>query len=75
MTVNGKLYIETMRTILGPGGKVRARIRECGSREELLSPGGTLLGYYDSNSNMTYEPGGKFIGYGNQLFLLIEDWF
>ena len=62
-----------MRTILGYGGRVKARIRECGSRLELLSSGGRVIGYYDSNTDQTYYTGGKFYAYGNALMELLED--
>ena len=62
-----------MRTILGPGGKLRGYVRESGDRKELLSAGGRVLGYYDETNNMTYETGGRFVGYGDQLIDLLED--
>lgn len=62
-----------MKSILGPGGKLRGYIRESGDKTELLAPGGRVLGYYIKRDNMTIEPGGKFVGYGNQLMLLMEE--
>ena len=62
-----------MRPILGPGGKVRGYIRECGDRKELLAPGGRLLGYYFFSTNQTLKPGGSLHSYGDCLMELIED--
>jgi hypothetical protein len=61
-----------MRAILGSGGKVRGYIVETATGQQLLAPGGALLGYYDRNSNLTYFPGGNLVGYGNQLMMLLE---
>jgi hypothetical protein len=62
-----------MRTILGPGGKVRALVRECGDRTELLTPGGRLLGYYMADKDQTLLPGGSLYSYGYCLMELIEE--
>ena len=62
-----------MRTIYGPGGKVRAVVRECGDRKELLTPGGMLLGYYLADKDQTLRPGGGLYSYGDCLMELIED--
>jgi len=62
-----------MRTLLGPGGKIRGYIRESGDRKELLAPGGRLLGYYLESSDQTLLPGGRLYGYGEQLMDLLED--
>jgi hypothetical protein len=62
-----------MQTIIGPGGKLRGYIRECGDRIELLAPGGRVLGYYLASSDQTIRPGGQLVGYGNQLMTLLED--
>lgn len=62
-----------MNNIIGPGGKLRGYIREIGDRKELLSSGGTVLGYYDQIKNQTYYPGGQLVGYGDQLSMLLED--
>lgn len=61
-----------METILAPGGKVKGYIREIGNRKELLAPGGQVLGYYDEDKDQTYRPGGSLVGYGDQLFLLLN---
>jgi hypothetical protein len=62
-----------METILGPGGKLRGYLKETGFGQTLLGKGGLVLGYYNEESNSTTTPGGRFIGYGNQLMTLLED--
>lgn len=62
-----------MKSIIGPGGKLRGYIRESGDRTELLAPGGRILGYYLASSDQTILPGGRLVGYGNQLMTLLED--
>jgi len=62
-----------MDTILGPGGKLRGYLKETGSGQTLLGAGGKVLGYYNEETNSTTNGGNKFIGYGNQLMLLLED--
>ncbi len=62
-----------MKPILAPGGEVRGYIREIGSRKELLTAGGRVLGYYDCEKDQTYRPGAVFFGYGDQLLALLED--
>ena len=59
-------------TILGPGGRVKALLREDAAYIKILTPGGTVLGQYDKSNDITTTAGGKFIGYGNQLFTLID---
>jgi hypothetical protein len=62
-----------METILGPGGKLRGYLKETNTGQTLLGAGGRVLGYYNESTNSTTTPGGQFIGYGNQLFVLLED--
>jgi len=62
-----------MRPILSKGGKVRGYIRENSDKQELLAPGGSLLGYYDEQKNQTLLPGGRLHGYGNLLTDLLPD--
>ncbi len=62
-----------VKPILGPGAKVRGYLRESGDRIELLSPGGRLLGIYLVMHDHTIRPGGQFVGYGNQLLVLLEE--
>lgn len=61
-----------MTPILGTGGKVKGYIVETSTGQTLLAPGGRVLGYYNANTDQTLTPGGAFIGYGNQLFLLLN---
>ena len=62
-----------MNPILGSGGKVRGYLRETSTGATLLAPGGRVLGYYNESTNSTTDAGGSFIGYGNQLLVLLED--
>ena len=62
-----------MKHVLGKGGKVRAIVRECGDRKELLTPGGRFLGYYHKDKDQTLYPGGSLYSYGDCLMELIED--
>jgi hypothetical protein len=62
-----------MRTILGPGAKMRGYIVETSTGKQLLSSGGRLLGTYNENEDKTYLPGGRFYGTGDQLMDLLED--
>jgi len=62
-----------MNAILGGGGTVRGYLRETSTGVTLLAPGGRVLGYYNENTNITTNAGGSFIGYGNQLLILLED--
>lgn len=59
--------------IYGPGGKLRGYLKETKTGATLLAPGGRVLGYYNKNTNTTTDGGNMFIGYGNQLLLLLED--
>ena len=62
-----------MKTILGPGGRLRGYIQEIGDRRILLAPGGRVLGYYIRSTDITILPGGALVGYGDQLMDLLED--
>jgi hypothetical protein len=62
-----------MRTILGPGAKCRGYVKETANGKELLSSGGTLLGYYNEDTDQTLEPGGNLYSYGDCLIELLED--
>jgi len=62
-----------MTPILAPGGKVRGYIMETSTGQTLLAPGGRVLGFYNENTNQTLTPSGALIGYGNQLYLLLEN--
>ena len=62
-----------MRTILGPGAKLRGYIKETSEGKQLLSAGGRLLGTYNENIDQTLLPGGSLYGYGDQLMDLLED--
>ncbi len=62
-----------MRTILGHGGIVRGYIRETANGQTLYAPGGRVLGYYNETANQTTDAGGRLIGYGNLLLILLED--
>lgn len=62
-----------MRTILGPGAKCRGYIKETANGKELLSAGGSLLGYYDEAKDQTLLPGGRLYSYGDCLMELLED--
>ncbi|MHB9008115.1 MAG: hypothetical protein ACYDC1_14405 [Limisphaerales bacterium] len=61
-----------MKPIIGLGGKLRGYIRHIGNRNELLAPGGRLLGYYDEEQDQTILPGGRLYGYGDQLMNFLE---
>lgn len=62
-----------MNPILGQGGKVRGYLKETSNGQTLLAPGGRVLGYFNENTDTTTDAGNSFIGYGNQLILLLED--
>jgi hypothetical protein len=62
-----------MKRILGPGAKCRGYEQDSGSEIVLLSPGGRVLGKYLKVHDMTITAGGKLVGYGNQLYSLLED--
>lgn len=62
-----------MNPITSPGGTVRGYLKEAGDRTELIAPGGRLLGFYDHVKNQTIATGGKVIGSGNQLMILLEN--
>lgn len=62
-----------MKLVTGPGAKPRAYEQDNGSEIVLLAPGGRVLGKYLKESDMTVTAGGQLVGYGNQLYTLIED--
>lgn len=62
-----------MKPIQGPGGKLKGYIKETAEGQDLLAPGGRLLGKYIESKDVTLLPGGVFYGYGNQLMLLLCD--
>ena len=62
-----------MEYIRNVGGRIIARVNECGDRTELRDAGGRMLGKYLRSTDTTYDEGGRPIGRGNQLLLLVED--
>jgi len=44
-----------------------------GDRKELHSRAGRFLGYYSESQDKTYRASGAFVGYGDQLMLLLEN--
>lgn len=46
--------------------------RHTDGRVELREPDGSLLGSYDERRNETRDPGGRFIGRGDQLSRLLR---
>jgi hypothetical protein len=62
-----------MKMILGPGGRLRAYEHDMGSEIVLLSGGGRVLAKYLKNADITITAGGELIGYGNQLYSVLED--
>ena len=61
-----------MKTILGPGGKVRGYILETSTGKTLLGKGSRVLGYYNENTDQTLRPGGSLYSYGDCLVELLE---
>ena len=62
-----------MKPILREGGKVVAYVRDTSNGQELITPGGRLLGTYNEQQDKTFKPGNFFFGTGNQLMCLLED--
>ena len=62
-----------MKTILGPGAKCRGYEQDNGSEIVLLSADGRVLGKYLKQADMTVTAGGQLVGYGNQLYSLLDD--
>jgi hypothetical protein len=62
-----------MNAIKGQGGKVLGYIKDTSTGQTLLATGGRVLGYFNESANSTTDGGGRFIGYGNQLMILLED--
>lgn len=63
-----------MKPIIGPGGKLRGYLRECGDRKELLSPGGQVRAIYLVDKDQTIRPGGGgLVAYGDVLMTLLDD--
>ena len=54
-----------MQIIKNSLGYPIARIRKTGNREEIYNIQGAYLGYYDINSNKTYDSLGRLVGTGN----------
>ena len=52
-------------------GSLRAVIVHSGSRTEIYSPQGQLLGVYNPQTDETYDAYGYFVGRGNLLTTLI----
>lgn len=51
---------------------MRGYLKELPNRIELYAPGARLLGIYLVVPDITIRPGGQFVGYGNQLLILLE---
>jgi len=62
-----------MKPILGPGAKCLGYFLEDASSIKLLTAGGVVLGIYHKNTDITTTTGNFFVGYGNQLYSLLED--
>ena len=62
-----------MKMILGPGAKIRGYEQDNTSEIVLLSTGGRVLGRYLKPTKMTVDKFGRLVGYGNQLYSLLED--
>ncbi len=63
-----------MRNLIhNPYGKPLGFTEEIGNRINLSNPSGTLLGYYDKNTDKTYTNSGRQIAQGNQLGMLLSE--
>jgi len=56
-----------------PGGEWLAIVRiDSAGIERIYTPGGSYLGSYNPQADMTYYPGGAWVGHGNLLSALIQ---
>jgi hypothetical protein len=62
-----------MKRILGPGAKLKAYEQDNGWEIVLLDGGGRVLGRYLKATDITVDKNGRLVGYGNQLYSLLED--
>ena len=62
-----------MKRIIGPGAKLRGYEQDNTSEIVLLDGGGRVLGRYLKPTKITVDRCGRLVGYGNQLYSLIEN--
>jgi hypothetical protein len=67
------MFFPFMHPITRSGGKVVGFEKDVGTRTELISPGGKVLGYHNKEKNQTILPGGRLFGLGDQTKSLLAD--
>lgn len=71
-TTNPKPMLMPLEILRDSMGNVIAEIRQQGSNEVIFSPSGATLGWYNPNTNTTYDASGNTYGVGNLLTRLIR---
>lgn len=62
-----------MRTITDRDGKVVARLQSEGNHEAIYNRDGCRLGFFDPNSNSTFDRHGRRIGSDDQRMTLLQE--
>ncbi len=67
------MRVNETQWIRAQNGKILGkRCQRTSVRKELRDAGGRLLGFYNSNTDMTCEAGGKPVVHGNQLSMFLD---
>lgn len=59
--------------ITGPRGELRGYIQELGTKKYVYDKNGAQLGWYDHQTDCTFNRSGQFRGKGDQVMSLLQD--
>lgn len=62
-----------MRTLLkSANGQIKGYLNEAGPRTFIYDPSGNVLGWYDKNTDKTYNKSNTVVAMGNQVMILLN---
>ena len=71
--VRGLGWTDMQKTVKGSRGETLGYITEHSDRRTIYDAAGAMLGYYNKNTDKTFDRSGAMVGNGDQLTRLLKD--